>query len=273
MCGRYGYGRITARLAGSRLGREHEASEARSRRREGLKVPQRQPERGRLWLAHARESVPGPSGPTMSGHETSRRTEHMTGARSGFCAWSMSSPARRWPSAWTGSSLGRSPRSLADLMLERGMPEHIRSDHGPEFVAQGVRGWTTAVGSKPAYVEPGSSWKNGHVESFDSKLRDTPLSREILCPLKEAQVPIKGWRHHCNAIRPHSAPKGPAHNAPRLARHDASPPNPDEPTSDPEPRSRAGHGRCRASSGVSARGGPPSGSWAGPRDAGRRAPP
>ncbi len=62
--------------------------------------------------------------------------------------------------------------TLADLMLERGVPEHIRSDIGPEFVAQSVRDWIAAVGAKTAYIEPGSPWEKGYVESFNSKLRD-----------------------------------------------------------------------------------------------------
>jgi transposase InsO family protein len=95
--------------------------------------------------------------------------------------------------------------TLADLMLERGVPEHIRSDNGPEFVAQAVRDWIAAVGSKTAYIEPGSPWENGYVGSFNSKLRDELLNREIFTSLTEAQILIEGWRQHYNAIRPHSA--------------------------------------------------------------------
>jgi hypothetical protein len=95
--------------------------------------------------------------------------------------------------------------TLAELMLERGVPEHIRSDNGSEFVAQAVRDWIAAVGSKAAYIEPGSPWENGYVESFNSKLRDELLNREIFYSLREAQIIIEGWRQHYNSIRPHSA--------------------------------------------------------------------
>jgi transposase InsO family protein len=95
--------------------------------------------------------------------------------------------------------------TLAELMLEHGVPEHIRSDNGPEFVAQAVRDWIAAVGSRTAYIEPGSPWENGYVESFNSKLRDELLNREIFYSLREAQILIEAWRQHYNAIRPHSA--------------------------------------------------------------------
>ena len=98
--------------------------------------------------------------------------------------------------------------TLAELMLEPGAPQHIRSDNGPEFVARNVRDWLAAVGAKTAYIEPGSPWETGYVESFTSKLRDERLHREIFTSLREAQVPIKGWRPHSNALRPHSALKG-----------------------------------------------------------------
>ena len=94
---------------------------------------------------------------------------------------------------------------LAELMLERGVPGHIRSDNGPEFAATAVREWIAAVGAETATIEPGSPWENGCVESFDSKLRDEVLDGEIFYALREAQVLIEAWRRHCNAIRPHSA--------------------------------------------------------------------
>ncbi len=95
--------------------------------------------------------------------------------------------------------------TLAELMLERGTPAHIRSDNGPEFVAKAVRDWISAVGSNTAYIEPGSPWENGYVESFNSKLRDELLNGEVFYSLKEAQILIEAWRRHYNAIRPHSA--------------------------------------------------------------------
>ena len=91
------------------------------------------------------------------------------------------------------------------LCVARGVPEHIRSDQGPEFVAMAVKGWIAAVGASTAYIEKGSPWENGYVESFNGKLRDELLNVEILNSLREAQILIEAWRRHYNAIRPHSA--------------------------------------------------------------------
>ena len=76
----------------------------------------------------------------------------------------------------------------------RGVPENIRSDNGPEFVAKAVREWIAAVGAKTAYIEPGSPWENGYCESFNSKLRDELLNGEIFYTLQEAKVIIESWR-------------------------------------------------------------------------------
>lgn len=94
---------------------------------------------------------------------------------------------------------------LAELMLERGVPGRIRSDNGPEFAAIAVREWIAGVGAKTAFIEHGSPWESGTVESFDSKLRDELLDGEIFYTLREAQILIEAWRRHYNAIRPHSA--------------------------------------------------------------------
>ena len=94
---------------------------------------------------------------------------------------------------------------LSDLFILRGVPAHVRSDNGPEFVAKAVREWIAAVGAHTAYIEPGSPWENGYVESFNSKLRDELLNGEIFYSLKEAQILIEAWRRHYNAIRPHAA--------------------------------------------------------------------
>ena len=95
--------------------------------------------------------------------------------------------------------------ALTDLFIHRGSPAFIRSDNGPEFVAQSVRDWIKAVGSATAYIEPGSPWENGYCESFNARLRDELLDREIFYTLKEAQVLIEQWRVHYNTIRPHGA--------------------------------------------------------------------
>jgi hypothetical protein len=94
---------------------------------------------------------------------------------------------------------------LAWLMATRGVTEHIRSDNGPEFTAGVVRDWLGKVGVKTLFIEPGSPWENGYVESFNGKLRDELLEREIFYSLEEAKVLIEMWRKHYNTVRPHSA--------------------------------------------------------------------
>lgn len=81
----------------------------------------------------------------------------------------------------------------------------MRSDNGPEFVAQDVRGWIAAVGARTAFIEPGSPWENGYVESFNARFRDELLNREVFYSLREAQIVIENWRKHSNTKRPHSA--------------------------------------------------------------------
>ena len=94
---------------------------------------------------------------------------------------------------------------LTDLFILRGPPAFIRSDNGPEFVAEAVRDWIAAVGSKTAYIEPGSPWENGYCESFNARFRDELLNGEIFYTLKEAQILIERWRQEYNTVRPHSA--------------------------------------------------------------------
>src|ERR1700743_3026799 len=99
----------------------------------------------------------------------------------------------------------RRHRTLADVMLTRGLPEHIRSDNGAEMTAKVVRSWLAGLGTKTLYIEPGSPWENGYCESFNGKFRDELLNGEIFYTLREAQVVIDQGRHHYNTIRPHSA--------------------------------------------------------------------
>ena len=94
---------------------------------------------------------------------------------------------------------------LSDLFVHRGVPEHIRSDNGSEFTAKSVREWLGRVGVKTLFIEPGSPWENGYVESFNGKLRDELLAREAFDTLLEAKVLIERWRKHYNTVRPHSA--------------------------------------------------------------------
>ena len=95
--------------------------------------------------------------------------------------------------------------ALTDLFILRGAPAYIRSDNGPEFIAQSVQDWITAVGAKTTYIEPGSPWENGYIESFNARFRDELLNGEIFYSIKEAQTIIEQWRQHFNTVRPHSA--------------------------------------------------------------------
>ena len=95
--------------------------------------------------------------------------------------------------------------ALTDLFILRGVPAYIRSDNGPEFIAEAVRDWIKAVGAKTAYIEPGSPWENGYCESFNGRMRDELLNGEIFYSLREAQIIIESWRKHYNTKRPHSA--------------------------------------------------------------------
>ena len=95
--------------------------------------------------------------------------------------------------------------TLTDLFILRGIPAYIRSDYGPEFVAQAVRDWIKAVGAKTAYIEPGSPWENGYCESFNARFRDELLNGEVFYTLQETQIIIEQWRRHYNTIRPHRA--------------------------------------------------------------------
>ena len=105
--------------------------------------------------------------------------------------------------------------ALTGLFILRGTPNFIRSDNGPEFVAEAVRKWIAAVGAQTAYIEQGSPWENGYVESFNARLRDELLNGEIFYSLKEAQIIIEEWRQHYNTKRPHSSLgyRPPAHEA------------------------------------------------------------
>ena len=94
---------------------------------------------------------------------------------------------------------------LADLFVTRGVPEHIRSDNGPEFTATAVREWLARIGVKTLFIEPGSPWENGYIESFNGKLRNELLNGEVFETLLEAQVLVERWRRHYNTVRPHSS--------------------------------------------------------------------
>jgi putative transposase len=116
--------------------------------------------------------------------------------------------------------------TMANIMIARGVPEHIRSDNGAEMTAKVVRSWLANVGAKTLYIEPGSPWENGYCESFNGKLRDELLNGEIFYSLKEAKIVIEQWRKHYNTIRPHSSlryrPPAPQTLAPPMSHLDGT---------------------------------------------------
>jgi putative transposase len=203
--GRYGYRRITALLreAGWKVNRKRVE---RIWRQEGLKVPQKQPKKGRLWLNDGSCIRLRPEYPN---HVWSYDfVEDRTHDGSKFRMLNIIDEFTRECLAIRVSRKLKAVDVidvLSDLFILRGVPRHIRSDNGSEFVAKAVREWIKAVGAKTAYIEPGSPWENGYCESFNSKLRDELLKGEIFYTLKEAQIVIESWRRHYNTVRPHSS--------------------------------------------------------------------
>ena len=203
--GRYGYRRITALLqeAGWQVGKDRVQ---RIWRREGLKVPQKQRPRGRLWFNDGSCLRLRPERPNhvwsydfVSARTHDGRTIRMLTMIDEF--------TRECLAIRVARRLGRYEviEALADVMLFRGIPENIRSDNGSEFVAEELRKWLAKVGTGTLYIEPGSPWENGYCESFNGKLRDECLNGEIFYSLREAQVVIEKWRVLYNTKRPHSA--------------------------------------------------------------------
>ena len=96
--------------------------------------------------------------------------------------------------------------ALADVMVIKGVSEHLRSDNGPEFVAKDLQRWLAKTGARTLYIELGSPWENACCESFNSKLRDEFLNGEIFHPMKELRVLAERWRVHYKTIRRHSSP-------------------------------------------------------------------
>lgn len=203
--GRYGYRRIAALLreAGWRVNLKRVE---RIWRREGLKVPQRQPKKGRLWLNDGSCIRLRPEHPDhvwsydfVEDRTHNGRKFRMLNVIDEFTRECIAIRVSRKLKAVDVIDV------LSDLFILRGVPGHIRSDNGPEFIAKAVRDWINAVGARTAYIEPGSPWENGYCESFNAKLRDELLNGEIFYTLKEAQTVIESWRRHYNTVRPHSS--------------------------------------------------------------------
>jgi transposase InsO family protein len=203
--GRYGYRRVTAllRTEGWRVnGKRVE----RIWRQEGLKVPQKQPKRSRLWL---NDGSCVRLRPTHKDHVWAYDFV-FTRTHDGRVVKLLTLVDEHTRECLAIDVARRMTREhllarMAELMVFRGVPEHIRSDNGPEFTAQAVRDWLPRVGVKTLFIEPGSPWENGYCESFNGKLRDELLDREIFYTLREAQIVIEGWRRRYNTIRPHSS--------------------------------------------------------------------
>jgi transposase InsO family protein len=203
--GRYGYRRVTALLKQEGWQVNHKRVE-RIWRMEGLKVPQKQPRRGRLWL--------------NDGSCIRLRPQHKDHVWSYDFVMARTSDGRSFRiltliDEYTRECLALLVdrritcqdviNQLFNLFVFRGIPEHIRSDNGTEFTAREIRKWLSCLGVKALFIEPGSPWENGYIESFNGKLRDELLNREIFTTLIEARVLIEGWRREYNQVRPHSA--------------------------------------------------------------------
>jgi putative transposase len=174
--------------------------------REGLKVPMKQKPKRRLWLNDGScvRLRPERANHVWSYDFVSAVTQEGRAIR-------MLTMIDEYTRECLAIRVARRLRSyevieaLADVMLRRGVPENIRSDNGPEFVAKELRQWLRKVGTGTLYIEPGSPWENGYCESFNGKLRDECLNGEIFYSLKEARVVIEKWRAEYNTKRPHSA--------------------------------------------------------------------
>ena len=203
--GRYGYRRIAALLRDVGWQVNDKRIE-RLWRREGLKVPRKQPNKGRLWLNDGSciRLRPTYRDPIWSYDFVHHRTDDGRAFRTLNL---VDEYTRECLEIRVKRKLNSTDviDTLTDLFILRGIPAYIRSDNGPEFVAQAVRDWIKAVGAKTAYIEPGSPWENGYCESFNARFRDELLNGEIFYSLKEAQIIIEQWRRHYNTIRPHSA--------------------------------------------------------------------
>ncbi len=175
-------------------------------RNEGFKVPQKQPKRGRLWLNDGSciRLRPEHKDHVWSYDFVMDRTENGK-------AFKILNIIDEYTRECLATLVARKLKSddvldqLFNLFVFRGIPEHIRSDNGPEFTARAVRKWLNRMGVKTLFIEPGSPWENGYIESFNGKMRDELLNREIFTTLTEAKVLINQWKGEYNHFRPHSS--------------------------------------------------------------------
>ena len=203
--GRYGYRRITALLQREGFQVNHKRVE-RIWRKEGLKVPQKQPKRKRLWFNDGSciRLRPQFKDHVWSYDFVATRTEDGRPLR-------ILTLIDEYTRECLTLKVARRLRSqdileqLGYLFTYRGLPGFIRSDNGPEFTAKAVRNWLERLGVQTLFIEPGSPWENGYNESFNGKLRVELLNGEIFTTLLEAKVLIEQWRKEYNQFRPHSS--------------------------------------------------------------------
>ena len=203
--GRYGYRRITALLRWAGWKVNHKRVE-RLWRKEGLKVPRRQPKRRRLWLndgACVRLRAERPNHVWSYDFVMDRthdgRPIKMLTLVDEFTRECLAIEVER--RIKSDDVLHR----LTEVFVERGTPDYIRSDNGPEFIAEAVTSWLHDLEVGTLFIEPGSPWENGYVESFNGRLRDELLNGEIFDTLTEAKVLVERWREEYNRFRPHSS--------------------------------------------------------------------
>ena len=175
-------------------------------RQKGLKVPKRQPRRGRLWLNDGScvRKCPAYRNHVWSCDFLAVRTDDGRPLR---MLAVMDESTRECLALDVERRLNSEDvlDRLTELFVRRGLPAYIRSDNGAKFTANVVRGWLTRLGVRTLYIERGSPGENGYVESFFGKLRDEMLNREIFYTLRQAQVLVERWRQHYTRVRPHSS--------------------------------------------------------------------
>jgi putative transposase len=203
--GRYGYRRIAAMLRESGWQLNDKRVE-RLWRREGLKVTMKQPRKGRLWLNDGSciRLRPRHVDHVWSYDFVHHRTDDGRAYRTLniIDEFSRECLAIRVKRKLNSTDV---IDALSDLFIIRGVPAYIRSDNGPEFIADAVRQWIKAVGAQIAHIEPGPPWENGYCESFNARFRGELLNGEIFYSLNEARIVIEQWRRHYNTKLPHSA--------------------------------------------------------------------
>ena len=218
--GRYGYRKVTDLLKnqGWDVGKDRVYT---IWRQEGLKVPPKQPKRGRLWFTDGSCIRHRPlfknhvwSYDFVSDQTHDGRKFKILNIIDEYSIECLLSLVKRRINSQDVIL------ALADLFLQRGCPKHIRSDNGPEFIARRLVNWLNRLEVKPLFIHPGSPWENGYCESFNGKMRYELLDGEIFYSLVEAQVLIERWRRHYNTVRPHMSlggrPPVPETVAPRL---------------------------------------------------------